>query len=253
MPESFYEIFIPSLPRLGPGDDRITKEMLDKALAALPAGTPMPPRILDLGCGNGPQTLVLARHTDAVILALDNHQPFLDELARRARAAGLSEKVETLLADMGDSGLEPRSFDLIFSEGALFTVGLAQALAVCRNLLVPGGVLAFSELAWLTPDPPEECRNYFAEAYPAMPWMEESLAAIREAGFTVLCTRLLPESAWREPFYLPLEEQVLRVRSRYADDPERRAMADAIQREINIFRKHLGCFGYVFYLAKLPG
>jgi hypothetical protein len=35
LPEFFYEIFDPSLPRLGPGDDLATRRTLNTALSAL--------------------------------------------------------------------------------------------------------------------------------------------------------------------------------------------------------------------------
>ena len=41
------------------------------------------PRILDIGCGNGAQTLCLAATLGGRITAVDNHQPYLDELERR--------------------------------------------------------------------------------------------------------------------------------------------------------------------------
>lgn len=53
-----HKIFHPSLPRLGPGDDESTR----RALEMIPADIKRPDRhILDLGCGNGAQTLCLAR------------------------------------------------------------------------------------------------------------------------------------------------------------------------------------------------
>ena len=92
LPEFFYEIFDASLPRLGPGDEASTL----KALDILRSGGPQrrdqsaarTARILDLGCGNGAQTIVLASHTEGLIVAMDNHQPYLDELQRRAATAG---------------------------------------------------------------------------------------------------------------------------------------------------------------------
>ncbi|HEX8823356.1 MAG TPA: class I SAM-dependent methyltransferase, partial [Archangium sp.] len=45
------------LPREGPGSDDCTREALRRLRPWLPAS----PRVLDLGCGPGKQTLVLAR------------------------------------------------------------------------------------------------------------------------------------------------------------------------------------------------
>jgi ubiquinone/menaquinone biosynthesis C-methylase UbiE len=57
---------------------------------------PTNPQILDVGCGTGMQTIELARLTDGSITAVDNHEPFLEELARRSREAGLQEKITPL-------------------------------------------------------------------------------------------------------------------------------------------------------------
>ncbi len=76
----FYELFDARLPRLGPGDDFSTKKALNILHAVKPqhndnlSATPL--KILDIGCGNGAQTLQLARYLDGTILAVDNHQPF---------------------------------------------------------------------------------------------------------------------------------------------------------------------------------
>ncbi len=74
MTNIFFELH-KDLPREGPGDEASTL----KAFAMM-EGLPSNPRILDVGCGPGMQTIDLARHTGASILAVDTHQPFLDEL-----------------------------------------------------------------------------------------------------------------------------------------------------------------------------
>ena len=45
---------------------------------------------------------------------------------------------------MAKPDLPPDSFDLIWSEGAFYNIGIACALDVCRPLLRAGGYLAFT-------------------------------------------------------------------------------------------------------------
>jgi cyclopropane fatty-acyl-phospholipid synthase-like methyltransferase len=47
---------------------------------------PENPRLLDIGCGPGMQTIELAKISNAKITALDFYQPFLDELAKSVKA-----------------------------------------------------------------------------------------------------------------------------------------------------------------------
>ena len=125
--EIFFEIHR-DLPREAPGSDACTA----RALSMIPA-LPDDPRILDIGCGPGAQTLVLARQTGGRVTAIDTHQPFLDDLARRAERAGLTSRVHPQLGDMTALDFEEASFDVIWSEGAIYIMGLREGLTAWRR------------------------------------------------------------------------------------------------------------------------
>ncbi len=252
--ELFFEIFDPSLPRLGPGDDASTRKALDMLVSEMSRGDNSPRaaklRILDLGCGNGAQTIQLAKHTAGTVLAVDNHQPFLDELKRRADTEGVLDRIQIRLGDMADLGLIEGSYDMIWSEGALYIIGFRDGLKAYRSVLAEKGCFAVTELSWLRSDPPEECRQYFAAEYPAMADIESNLAAIKACGYKILGHFTLPESAWWDPYYLPLENRLRSFREKYATDPEKLEVIESVQIEIDHYRKYSSCYGYVFYLMQ---
>ncbi|HUE88532.1 MAG TPA: class I SAM-dependent methyltransferase [Vicinamibacterales bacterium] len=93
-------------------------------------------RILDVSCGTGAQTLVLARHLPARFVAIDNHAPVVEELNRQARALGLADRIDARVGGMRQLDFAPGSFDVIWCEGAIFVIGF-EATRV-RGVLDPG-------------------------------------------------------------------------------------------------------------------
>lgn len=254
LPPFFYEIFDASLPRHGPGDDESTRKALTDLLSARPEWTDASAmrdlRILDLGCGAGPQTIQLAKLTGARIVAVDNHQRFLDEMMRRADAAGVADLIEPRRQDMNKLDYEDASFDLIWSEGAIFVMGFRDGLATCHRLLVPGGLMALTELTWFNPEPPEECKRFFDEAYSPMTDIPTNLEYAKQAGFRVIDHFRLPESSWTDNYLGPLGKRLRLLRETYQGDADKADLMDLIQAEIDIYRKYSSSYGYVFYLLQ---
>ena len=235
------------LPRLGPGSDRSTLD----ALRRLP---PLPPNpaILDLGCGTGRQTLVLARELRARVTAIDIHQPCLDALARNAAEAGLSDFIQTRCLSMDALDYPPESIDLIWCEGAIFVLGVAEALRLWRPPLRSGGHLVFSECTWLDAEPPAEPAAFFAEEYPAMTTLDGNHRHAASAGFEILDAFPLPVEDWWTDFYTPLRARIAKLRPELPAQPELAAVVTATEREIDLFSRFSSSYGYVFYLLRKP-
>jgi ubiquinone/menaquinone biosynthesis C-methylase UbiE len=240
----FYELFA-GLPRQGPGDAASTK----KALSLIPK-RPHSPRILDIGCGSGMQTLELARLTDATIVATDNYQPMLDTLRRNAEAQGVAGRITILNADMNDLPLADHDFDIIWSEGAIFVIGFEKGLREWKRLLKPGGYLAVTEAAWLKPDPPAELFEFWNREYPAITSIDGNLAMIKNAGYAAIDHFTLPASSWWDHYYTPLEANLQAMRSKYAGNEEALSVIEAAQVEIDLHRKYSDYYGYVFFIMQ---
>ncbi|MGE0121102.1 MAG: class I SAM-dependent methyltransferase [Dongiaceae bacterium] len=233
------------LPREGPGSRACTARALAMA-GALPAA----PRILDIACGPGMQTMDLAALLPhAGIVALDNHAPFLAELERRAVERGVDGRVATLRADMAAIPCPPGSFDLIWCEGAAYIIGVETALRAWRPLLKPGGKLALSEAVWLRPDPPEELRRWWSAGYPAMGDVETCRRRVRDCGYILLGDFVLPESAWWDEYYEPLQARLAQL-STYAGHALWDAIAQDHRTEIETYRRYAAYYGYVFLVMQ---
>ena len=237
----FFELH-QGLPREAPGNQECTR----KAFSLLPH-LPPKPSILDIGCGPGQQTIVLAQLTDGVITAVDTHEPFLEELKRRAIAQGVSEKVKPVNTSMFSLEFEAQSFDLIWSEGAIYIIGFDQGLKTWKPLLKTGGYLVVSELSWLQLNPPSEIREFWATNYPAMNLIEDNLKLIKAAGYREISHFILPESAWWDDYYTPLEQRITLLQTQYQDE----AILRQEQQEIDFYRIYSNWYGYVFYLMQI--
>jgi SAM-dependent methyltransferase len=240
----FFEMFS-GLPRQGPGDAASTR----RALALVPA-LGAESRVLDVGCGTGLQTRVLAQSSPARILAVDNHAPFVEELSRQAAALGLAGRLEARVGDMTSLGLHPGSLDLIWCEGAVYVMGLAAALRAWRPLLAPGGHVALTEVCWARSDPPRECVAFWQQEYPAIRDVAAHRVVIEECGYDLVGHFPLPPAAWWDDYYRPLQDNVTAFRDRHAGEVDAVALADQVQREIDMWHAYAQFYGYEFFVMR---
>ena len=242
--EIFFEVF-ENLPRQGPGN----RACASKALG-LCSELPDSPAILDLGCGVGGQTLQLADLTSGSIIAIDNHRPSIERLRATVAERGLSQRVRAIVGDMAHLEQPDESFDLIWSEGALYNIGIRNALRVCHRLLRPGGYLAFTDAVWRKTNPPVEIKASFDQDYPAMGWVDDVVAAIRDSGFVTIGHFTLPEEAWRDDFYAPMETRIAELRGKYANDGEALTLLDRLAEEPKMHRRYSEYYAYEFFVAR---
>ena len=236
------------LPREGPGNLESTARALD-----LISNLPEAPEILDIGCGPGMQTLDLASLLPkAKIEAVDRHQPFLEDGTRRAQAAGCADRIQFSLGDMHALAYEPERFDLIWCEGAAYFMGIREALEAWQALLKPGGSIAFTEAVWLTEQPPQALVTWWLSEYPAMGGIQDCLDKVTNAGCELIDHFVLPENAWWDDYYKPMEARIASLRAELEADPAGLEALAQHQQEIDYYRRWSAHYGYLFVVARKP-
>ena len=180
-------------------------------------------RIVELGCGTGKQTVLLAPHADEV-LAFDISAESLRQAEARCARAGL-RNVAFRQQSIVSLPIVSGSVDAIFSYGDVISHvhdGYRQVFAESARVLVPSGVMGFEvdgkwELDMLLHNPEERARARATKGVGHLRiWQEipcktftsrELRAVLREAGLRVTRVRGV------NIFHCLLPEQVLMSRS----------------------------------------
>lgn len=213
------------LPREGPGDAADVLWALDLA------GVPAEARILDAGCGPGADTAVLAQaRPEAWIDAIDRQAGLVAEAAARLARFGPRVKVW-----QGDMGAIAGPYDLIWSAGAVYFLGVTEALRAWRPALTRAGRIAFSEPVLLGgPEPKPAAVARFWADYPRITDAGGIAARIAAAGFAILGTRLIVGAPWAA-YYEPLARRIADLRAGQVM-PALAAVLDAAEVEIAAWR-----------------
>jgi ubiquinone/menaquinone biosynthesis C-methylase UbiE len=240
----FFEVF-ESLPRCGPGDNKSTRQAYSFC-----RNVPVKPKILDIGCGTGEQTIELAKISKGKIIALDNHQPFLDILKRNATKSGLSDLITTKNLSMLNMHFEDNSFDIVWSEGALYFMGFDNGLKKCFQLLKNEGYLVLSEAVYLKPNPPQEVKDFWEKEYSDITLIKNKIKVIEKNKFLLLTHFTLPKKSWLEKFYSPMEKVISKMNIRNRDNKNALAVIKSLQEEINFYKKYSDYYGYEFFIMQ---
>ena len=233
----FMEVFA-DLDWWGPG----TAEATRRALTLVPFA---PERILEIGCGPGMATMTLAEASKARITATDTAEIALGKLSARIAARGLTDRIAVQNIDMAAIPAPARPWDVIWSEGSAYILGVEKAFADWRALLRSGGVLVFSDMVWRTDKPDDEVREFWATEYPAMAKPATRAAQARRAGYRVLGQFDMGREAM-DSYYRPLAARLDALEPRLAGA----RVLDDLRREIAVFEAGRGQFGYEMFVLE---
>ena len=231
--------------RQGPGGIEHTKQALQ--LSGLDGVKPL--LVADLGCGTGSSTLVLAENLNASIVAVDLFKEFLDVLSEDARERGVDHKIKTRVGTMEELPFEENSLDVIWSEGAIYNIGFSKGVEYLNRFLKPGGILAASEITWLTEERPDEIQRYWDSAYPEIATVSEKVKTLEKHGYMLKGYFPLPSSSWIANYYEPLESTFAGFLAKH-DSDEARAIVEAERAEIALYKKYSAYYSYGFYIAQ---
>lgn len=196
------------------------------------------------------QTMVLARISKATIIALDNHQPFLDILMKNAAKEGYADRTTPRHQSMLEMDFKDGTFDVIWSEGALYFMGFQKGLHRCHQLLKKNGYLAVTEAVLLLPNLPKPVQEFWDQGYPDIKDIQTNISVIESEGFTIVTHFTLPKSSWIDTYYAPMKERIFELKKKYQGNMFALRAFEHCEKEINIYKKYSDFFGYEFFVIQ---
>ncbi len=177
----------------------LIEELLNWGLCSGDSSATFPGSMLDVGCGIGGSTLYLADKFNATATGVTLSPVQARRATERSAEAGLSDRVNFLVADALELPFADRSFDLVWSlESGEHLPNKIQFLQECYRVLRPGGTFIMATWCHRPLDGPEgqladEERRMLAEIYrvyalPHIISLPEYEAIAADVGFQNLQT-----------------------------------------------------------------
>lgn len=232
--------------RQGPGGDDETR--LAVTLSRLRGKQDL--KIADIGCGSGASTLVLAKELDAHITAVDFLPDFLKKLEQNATQAGVADRITTVAESMDALSFNEGELDAIWSEGAIYNMGFEAGIAAWKRFLKPGGILAVSELTWLTADRPAELQAHWDAEYPQVDTASAKVAILEKQGFSPIGYFALPEHCWLDNYYRPMQGRWSDFLESHNHSDAAKAVVEGEKVEIALYEKYQEFVSYGYYVAR---
>ncbi|MFX0072377.1 MAG: class I SAM-dependent methyltransferase [Candidatus Hermodarchaeota archaeon] len=185
------------------------------------------PLILDVGCGTGVATIELFKLSNGKIIGIDINQDALDKFKKRIEEENLPNEITIMNCNLLETNFSDESFDLIWAEGVIYIIGFQKGFKACFRLLKKGGFLVLHE---------------------ALIGLRKNTHLIKKCGFQVFDKFFLPEGAWWNEYYEPLEKEIDQLNEDGLSQDILKEI-NQIKHEINLVKsyrpKELNCAFYI--------
>ena len=245
---SMFDVLIEThagLDRQGPG----SPEMIDKALSYL-ENVEAIEQVADLGCGTGGQTLYLAQKLNGSIVGVDQSPDFISKLNENAEKQNLQDRAIGIVASMEKLPFEKDEFDLIWSEGAIDSIGFETGLAHWYDFLKKRGYVVVSCPSWLGDEHPDEVEKFWSEAESGLDTIEYNISVMQKTGYDLVATFALPDECWTTNYFVPREASEKAFQEKYPGNKIVEEYIESSNYEAALYAKYKNYYGYVFYIGR---
>ncbi|MDR0373486.1 MAG: methyltransferase domain-containing protein [Nitrososphaerota archaeon] len=233
------------LERQGPG----SAEMTLKALSFLDNLEGIS-RVVDLGCGTGGQTMVLAQNINGNVIGVDICPAFIDVFNDKVKKLNLEERVKGIVGTIEDLPFQKEEFDLIWSEGVIDSIGFEKGLNYWDGFLKKRGYIALTCPSWLTDERPAEIEKFWVDAVQGLGTIAHNISIMQKAGYRLVTTFTLPEECWTDNYFIPREAAEKALLEKYTGNKTVQAYIEAEKYEVELYSKYKQHYGYVFYVGQ---
>jgi ubiquinone/menaquinone biosynthesis C-methylase UbiE len=120
--------------------------------------------VIDIGCASGKTACYLAKRYRCQVIGVDILPGMVERAKERAKAEGVTKRIEFLVGDAQRFPLGDDLFDVVLGE---FITGLVDdkedAVSEYVRVAKPGGIIGLNEATWLREPPPQEIIGFLAK------------------------------------------------------------------------------------------
>ena len=182
------------------------------------------PRILDVGCGSGVPTLMMAEKFNGKITAVDTDTKSIDIFREKIKGLNLSNRVTLSNSSFFDIKVKNNEYDLILAEGLLNVVGFQKGFLRIIKLLKRKGFIIIHD----------EFQN-----------QNEKIEFIKNNDCKILDSFVLDEQIWWNDYFKRLEKEI----SSNSNKELLKLFKSDIE-EIKLFKKNPSQYISVYYIIE---
>jgi cyclopropane fatty-acyl-phospholipid synthase-like methyltransferase len=184
------------------------------------------PRILDVGCGSGVPTLMIAEKFNGKITAIDSDTKSMDILREKVKKLNLSNRVTLSNSSLfdNDNKVKNNQYDLIITEGLLNVVGFQKGFLRILKLLKRNGFIIIHD----------EFRN-----------QNKKIEFIENNNCKILDSFVLDEQIWWNDYFKCLEKEIFANSNK-----EISKLFKSDLDEIESFKKDSSQYNSVYYVIE---
>ena len=232
------------LERQGPG----SLEMVIKALSFIDNHNEFA-KTLDLACGSGGQTMVLAQNITGKITGVDIVPELINIFNDNAKKLNFQERVNGIVGSMDNLPIQDNDFDLIWSEGAIDNIGFEKGLTYWYNFLKKNGYVAVTCPSWFTNERPEEIEKFWSGVGCKLDTIAYNISIMQKIGYVPVASFILKEKCWID-YFTSREIEDKKIQKKYTGNETVEAYVNDNKYEAELFSKYKQYYGYVFYIGK---